>query len=534
MAASHGSRPDASDRPGKVISGIGWNFVGMIAGTVAGFLSSIILARLLAPHDYGNLALTLSVLNVLVILSALGFEFALNKYIPVLLAQKKGGAILNLVWRLAIYKVILASLLSIMIFVVADMLAQNIFRKPELGAYIRVLSFLVIPFSLEPIFRGLLTAFYLQKFINLLDAGVKFLYLTLSTAALLLHYGVAGVLYASILCQIVLVAMAARKGLAVIPEGKAGKDPVQMGKVLRYSLYLYLFTIMNFVLGQQLDLMMIGALLPDIKQVAFYTIAYSFSYISLSMFSLVLGGGITLTYFSELYAKKDLEGLRRSYTVMVEYVFVYIIPVGIVGAVLAPQMLFVIFGEEYAGSTVVSLLALYFPVMIVLKFGGVTSTFMGAMDQERKLVTSRSIFGGTNIVLNFLLIPPLGAFGALIGTGAASILGLAYESVVVHRSLGPRYPLRFLARMVGLSLVSGGAAFAVSIVMERLAVMLGYERLGQSLLVLAGAGGCWLIITFALFVLLKPLSPETVDVIEKVPIPFKKFVMGLIRRPGRS
>ena len=64
--------------PGKVVSGIGWNFVGMIAGSVAGFLSSILIARMLGASEYGNLALALSVLNILVILSALGFEFALN------------------------------------------------------------------------------------------------------------------------------------------------------------------------------------------------------------------------------------------------------------------------------------------------------------------------------------------------------------------------------------------------------------------------------------------------------------------------
>ena len=530
-----GTLPDAgtgvaaSAEPGKVISGIGWNFVGMIAGSVAGFLSSILLARFLMPHDYGNLALTLSVLNVLVIISAQGFEFALNKYIPVLITEQRTGAILHLVKRLTLYKVVLALVLSIVIFAVADLLAGSLFRKADLAPYLRILSLMVVPYSLDPIYRGLLTGFYRQKFINLLDAGVKGLYLVLAATVLLLQYGVAGVLYVSLLAQVVLVLLAARKGLAAIPPGKHTGASPDLGKVLRYSFYLYVFSIMNFVLGQQLDMIMIGALIPDINQVAFYTIAYSFSYTSLSFLSLVLGGGITLTYFSELYAKKDLQGLRRSYIVMFEYLFVYIIPVGVIGAVLAPSILYIIFGEAYAGTVVVNLLTLYFPVMIFLKFGGVTSTFMGAMDQEKKLVTSRAIFGATNIVLNFLLIPPMGAFGALIGTGVASILGLGYESFVVHRCLRPRYPVRFLGRIVCIALVSGAAAFGLRLVMERLAEGLGYGQMGRSLLVLGGAGIGWIAITFALFVLLKPLSPETVEVIGKVPIPFKDRLMWIIR-----
>jgi len=337
------------------------------------------------------------------------------------------------------------------------------------------------------------------------------------------------VLFVSLLVQVLFVSMAARRGLGSIPPDQAGGEPPELGRVLRYSLYLYLFTIMNFVLGQQLDVIMLGGMVPDIQQVAFYNIAYTFAYMSLSFFSLVLGGGITLTYFSELHAKKDLEGLRRGYIVLVEYMFVYIIPVAIVGAVLAGPLLYLIFGEQYAGTAVVDLLALYFPVMVFIKFGGVTSTFMSAMDQERKLVVSRIIFGGTNIVLNFLLIPRLLAFGALIGTGVACIVGLAYESWVVHRCLHPRYPSRFLGRMLALSLCSGLAAYVLRLLVEPVAAAAGYGAQGTSLLVLGGAGLPWLGLTLALFVLLKPLSPETVDVMDKVPLPAKKLVMRLVR-----
>jgi O-antigen/teichoic acid export membrane protein len=532
--AQQSRRPAASNGPGKVISGIGWNFVGIIAGSAVGLISGVILAVLLGPSDYGYLALVMSVLNVLVIGSALGFEFALNKYIPLLLAERKSSGIMRLVRSFTLIKVAIAVALSVFIFLTADLLADSVFRKPDLAIYLRVLTLMVVPYSLESIYRGLLTGFYQQKFINLLDAGTKTLYLVLAAAVLLRGYGVFGVLFVNLLIQILFVTLAARRGLALIPPGQLAGEPPEMGKVLRFSLYLYLFTIMNFVLGQQLDVMMIGGMVSDIRQVGYYNIAFTFAYMSLSFFSLVLGGGITLTYFSELYARKDFKSLRRGYTALVEYMFVYIIPMAIVGAVLAKPLIHLIFGAQYAGTAAVELLALYFPVMAFLKFGGVTSTFMSAMDQEKKLVISRTIFGGTNIVLNFLLIPSLLAFGALIGTGVASIAGLAYESYVVHKCLHPRYPYRFLGRMLALSLCSGLAAYVLRLLMEPVAAAAGLGLQGTSLLVLGGAGLPWLGLTLAIFVLLKPLSPETADVIEKVPIPFKKFVMRLIRQPGKS
>jgi O-antigen/teichoic acid export membrane protein len=527
-------RPAASRGPGKVITGIGWNFVGIITGSVSGILSGVILAIMLGPSEYGYLSLVMSVLNVLVVGTALGFEFALNKYIPLLLSEKKTSGILRLVRSFTLIKIAIAVALSVFIFLSADVLAGSVFRKPELATYLRVLTLMVVPYSLESVYRGLLTGFYLQKFINILDAGTKILYLVLAAAVLLRGYGVFGVLFVNLLIQVIFVTLAARRGFSAIPPGKAGGEPPDMGKVLRFSLYLYIFTVMNFVLGQQLDVMMIGGMVSDIRQVGYYNISYTFAYMSLSFFSLVLGGGITLTYFSELHAKKDIEGLRRGYTVLVEYMFVFIIPLAIIGAVMAKPLIYVIFGAQYGGTAVVGLLALYFPFMAFIKFGGVTSTFMGAMDQEKKLVTSRVIFGSTNIVLNYLLIPSLLAFGALIGTGVATITGLVYESYVVHKCLHPRYPYRFLGRMLALSLFSGLGAYILRLLIEPAAAAAGYGPQGVSLLVLGGAGLPWLGLTIALFVLLKPLSHETADVIEKVPLPFKRFVMRLIRQPGKS
>ena len=298
--------PAKKPAPGRVVSGVGWNFFGMIAGSVAGFLSSILVARWLGASDFGNLSLALSVLNVLVILSALGFEFALNKYIPVLILEKNPQGIRLLVEKLTAVKVVIALALSVFICLAADAVAAWLFHKPGLALYLRVMGLMVLPFALEPIYRGLLTGLYQQKFINILDVAAKFLYLVLALAVLWAGYGVVGVLLASLVAMTFFVALAGRKGLASIPDGgkRDAAARLPLGRVLRFSFYLYLFSIMNFVLGVQLDLMMIGALVPDVKQVAYYTVAYSLSYTILSFLSLALQGGITLTYFSELHAKR--------------------------------------------------------------------------------------------------------------------------------------------------------------------------------------------------------------------------------------
>jgi len=513
---------------GKLIRGVGWNFVGMIAGAVAGFMSSVLLARFLGSTEYGNLALTLSLLNILVIITALGFDFTLNKYIPVLREKGEAHGILPLVKNLLAIKSALGITLTVIIYFAADWLANTLFGKPDLAFYFRVLTLLVIPGTLEPIFRGILTAFYLQKFINILDAASKMLYLILAAAVLILNYGVMGVLLATFVSQLVFVLMAAKRSMAAIPGGEGGECPIPLGKILKFSFFLYMYSIMNFVLGQQLDLLMIGAMVPDIRQVAYYTIAYTFSYTALSLFSLVLGGGITLTFFSELYAKKDYEGLRRGYTVMFEYLFVYIIPIGVAGTIMAGEILKLLFGDGYVGWMPLMLLTLYFPTMAIMKLGGITATFMSAMDQEKLLVVSRVIFGGSNIILNYLLIPYYGALGALIGTVVASIIGYMYEATVVHRTLKPRYPVGFLVKMVFLSLAGGTLMAGLKYLLYPWATDIG--GMTGAGIILAGAGLPGLCLMAVLFVALKPLSRETVDVIGKIPLPLKRFIIRLIKK----
>jgi O-antigen/teichoic acid export membrane protein len=516
------------DAPSRVVSGVGWNFFGMIAGSVAGFLSSILIARWLGAGGYGNLSLALSVLNILVILSALGFEFALNKYIPVLLLEKNPQGIRLLVEKLTAVKVVIALALSVFIFFAADVVAGWLFHKPDLGLYLRVMCLMVLPFALEPIYRGLLTGLYQQKFINILDVATKFLYLLLALAVLYMGYGVVGVLLANLVAMTFFVALAGRRGLASIPDGgKRDADArLPLGRVLRFSFYLYLFSIMNFVLGVQLDLLMIGAMVPDVRQVAYYTVAYSLSYTILSFLSLALQGGITLTYFSELHAKKDIEGLRRGFLVMMEYVYVFIIPFTIVGVIFTPEILQLLYGDAYSGRETVYLLLLYFPTMAIMKFGMITSTFMGAMEREKNLVISRGIFGAVNITLNFTFIPFLAAFGALLGTAAAVFAGLVYETSVVQKCLRPRYPWRFFGRMTALSLASGACALLLKLVLQRLD---WYHGTTGALFILAGAGLPWLGLTVALFIAVKPLSAETVDVVEKAPLPFKGWFIPMIR-----
>jgi O-antigen/teichoic acid export membrane protein len=209
-----------------------------------------------------------------------------------------------------------------------------------------------------------------------------------------------------------------------------------------------------------------------------------------------------------------------------EYVYVFIIPFTIIGVIFSPEILQFLYGDAYSGQMAMMLLVLYFPTMAIMKLGMITSTFMGAMEREKNLVISRTIFGAVNLTLNFTFIPFLGAFGALLGTAVAVMAGLVYEVSVVRKCLTPRYPWRFFGRMTALSLATGAVALLLKLFLLRLG---WYSGSTGALFVLAGAGLPWLALTIIFFIALKPLSAETVEVVAQAPIPLKRWIIPLIR-----
>jgi O-antigen/teichoic acid export membrane protein len=168
---------------------------------------------------------------------------------------------------------------------------------------------------------------------------------------------------------------------------------------------------------------------------------------------MALTGGITLTYLSELYAKKDKVGLKKTYTIFFEYNYFFMIPISVGGIILSEELIVLLYGPEY--SNAILILSIFFISMLIMKLGMITSTFLSAMDSEKKLLYSRSIFGITNISLNLILIPIYGAFGAVIGTSCAGIAGAAFESYLVHNLVKPKYSFEFLAKIMAASMVMG-------------------------------------------------------------------------------
>jgi len=150
--------------------------------------------------------------------------------------------------------------------------------------------------------------------------------------------------------------------------------------------------------------------------------------------------------------------------------------------------------------------------MSLAKMGGVTANYLQALNRERVLVKARVIFGVVNFVLDVLLIPWLGALGAAIATSLATNGGVAYEWVVMHRELRPKYPWMFLVKVLAASLVMGGAIWWLG------AYIAWRPLLRLPFLIFFGGA-----VFAAALVVLRPFRKEHIELLETLPLPFKNL-----------
>jgi O-antigen/teichoic acid export membrane protein len=506
----------------KLLYGISWNFIGMLIISIVGILSSIIFARVLHRDDYGTYILLMSILATLVTFTSIGFELTLNKFIPTYRVKKQYSKLNNLVNTLVRIKFVLVIAVAVILFFASDFIANNVFDKSELGFYIKFLAVMLVPFAFELIFKAVLASYYEQKFINIVNVFTRLSFLIIAVVLLVLGYGIYGILISNLVVTSVIVLVFYYRGVQVIAKDlkkpakkKKVSSEINLSKVLNYSGYLYLFIAMQYLLAEQLDILMIGTWWST-SEVAFYGIGYRFVYFSVSFFAMALTGGITLTYLSELHAKKDKVGLKKTYTIFFEYNYFFMIPISVGGIILSKELIILLYGSEYSDAIII--LSIFFISMLIMKLGMITSTFLSAMDNEKKLLYSRSIFGITNLILNLILIPTYGAFGAVIGTSCAGVAGVAFESYLVHNLVQPKYSFKFLSKI----LIASGAMGLIIWGIKGYILNILPSAIGTAILILIGMA-----VFFSISIILKPISQEVIEMIQDSKIPLRNLFIKL-------
>ena len=231
--------------------------------------------------------------------------------------------------------------------------------------------------------------------------------------------------------------------LLLIPKLKQWLVPISLrrlrfGRHLRETLIYFVPTIATSVYTV-LDRTMIGLIAQDMAQNGFYEQAHKIVNILLSLItSLNVVVGVRTSY---LFGKDQTAEIRKHIRETFRYMFLISCPLCAGLIVCADVFAPTFFGGEYAA--VAPMLKLFAPLLLIIG----TSNLLGSLyltPSGQRARSNRAIIAGAvlNVALNVVLIPFLGAFGAVVASVAAELVITGLYLFYSHRFIPAHRMLR--------------------------------------------------------------------------------------------
>lgn len=469
---------------------------GRLVALVVDFAAHVLAVRYLTKGDYGAYTYALAVATLLSATLLLGLPETIARYAPIFLERKQVGRLVG-AFAVAAGLVTGGGLLCVAaVLLLQDPIAEGM--NSALAAELLAILIIVVPteglnLTFQSLFAALgrVRSIFVRQYV--LVPGLRL------AAALVLVVGekdvevlAAGYVFAS-LAGLAWYSSLAAPALRVQLRERFREVEFPAREVLSFALPVFLTNIFWIVL-LAFSTIALG-LLSSTREVAEFQAVLPparLNYLAMAIF-----GILYIPTVARLYARNDMDELRHTYLTTTYWLIVLTVPVLALTTVFSPVFVPTFFGSEYKSS--VGTLALLAAGYYVHTAAGPNSATLKVFRKLRYTVVIDLTALAAGIVLNLILIPIAGAFGA----------GLAFLLAITARNVPYQWALK---RVTGINLVNRdfirlqGAVVAVLGVLA--AVVALFDPFLPFAVVLAAVGGGLVLVTCRDMLHLEDAFPE--------------------------
>jgi O-antigen/teichoic acid export membrane protein len=432
-------------------------FLGFIGGAsvaLAGFMGSAIAARLLGPEAMGVIAYALWSVTVAMTVAGLGIRMVLQRFIPNLRAGGKHDEAEGLIGstaRLSMQAAIVGSaLLFCWLYWPGSSAIDAHSGASRITVIVLVLAWFIC-YNVADVYLSYLKGEQrFDEFARLSAYSALIRLVVIGLGAWL--FGVAG-------------ALAGYVAGYMVPASRIGRllrKKSIVGQQIRRQ-------VMSFALGSWSVVMISGIVFgrteivflehySGIVAVGLFAVAATLADAMLSLAPLLLSA--LLPYFSEQQGLGAHDHMLRLYRTMAGLLALVVMPLGIGIAAIAPVLIPVLFGAEFAGSVPAASVLL---IAAAVWLPGVsTSNLIFSTGKVRLLLVSNALGLVGTIALGFSLIPSFGLMGAAWSRAVVQVSVAAIETWYVTRRLGFALPFRALGAIALAAAIQGAVAYAIT------------------------------------------------------------------------
>ena len=406
MSSSNGFRdaePDSSERAAalgrQVTRGLTWSFAATAALRIGNLTLAIVLARLLAPEDFGVYAIAFSVQTIVLSVADVGMETYLVQ------APWNGRR----THTVATLSVVSGSILTAVIYFGADLLAAA-FGSPESAPVIELLALSLVTSSIGIVPYSRLLRNFEQKKIFFITASSFLIQASVTLVLVQFGYGPLALGLALLAAQSGGVVLAF---LLTFTRPRFGFDRSEVRPALVFGIPAASAAMISLAL-MNVDNLVIARLLGD-AALGYYVIAFSLASWPMSAIGYSIQP-VALAAFAKARASPDGEGQAGGNLVLwTTFAWSAAVPTAALMIALSTPLVALLYGQRWLPAA---------PAVAALGALGAVRVLLDLMDKYLLALGAAKTVLAIHIVWMAALIPAV-AFGAsrlgIAGAGAASV-----------------------------------------------------------------------------------------------------------------
>jgi O-antigen/teichoic acid export membrane protein len=496
----------------------GWFGVESAVDAILTVVTSIAIARTLGPTKMAYLIYVTWIASVVSGVGALGLPITTRKYMAEFLGQGDKGTARFIYIRTFLLQLALATVATagLAIWVIRD--ASPDYKLASLFIVLSILPSMVNLISSQ----ANVAAEEMSRNFPASAISMVIYFTMITLTVFVFHWGVVGVgasMLAMRLADFLIRVVPTMTRILSWPHEHTQPEGLRK-RMMTFAGQSVAILLLEMVVWQRSEFILLKKFCADIRQIAFYSVAFSMAerlLITASIFGSAAGATIFAQY------GRDKSRLPEITASSFRYLALTTIPLHFIAASLAAPALLVLYGDKYAGAAAVITIA---PILCMPKAFLVPIRSLLQSHERQGLVIGATVLAGiVDLGVAALLVRNHGAVGACIGSGAAEIVcvgGMWVMGIMLYKV---RLPWLLIGKVVLISTLASLTAHFVAIQFAPVwGILLG--------------GSASMLVLLVLFYLLRVLKPEdearftTVTKILPKPVsgPVNKF-LGVLCRP---
>ena len=447
-------------------------FVGDFSSAALLAVSSIVVARLLGPEDYGVYSISFVAPALLISLVGLGLDAAAIRFPAKYIAEGRGRIASKFIGMVLAFRLTSGLAASLICLLLSDFMAGALLDRPGIAPYVRLLSILILFETLFSLLYSLFVGLNSSRYASILKVLMASFKGIVTPLLVFLGFGVYGALIGHVIGYVVpsivgLLMLYSHHYRRLNPSpGMVGFSGDRDGsgcflEIVRFSMPLYGSSLLTLLLGNYQAILL--ARFSSDAEVGFFRAAVNISTILTVVTSPIL------TALFPAFSKLDSHGLREKIeeflNLSVRYSSLIVVPLAALIASTSNHLVDVVYGARYALAG--GYLAFYSVIHMLIGLGsGIFGSFFNGVGETgltlRLNIISLAVFVAIAPFLAYLY----GVFGVIGSLLISNLISTLYAYELAKRKLSVRLNLSISAKIYVSSMLSAAPAVFLALYVD--------------------------------------------------------------------